>query len=150
MVRVWVSAGLAVLGIVAAVLAAGGLPWSLRPVSALAALTEQDGAPTVGAPGAREMTDLALRQLRQGRGGDSPDTMEALTRAVVRDLRRSAGTSALEHAARRAAAAGPADAYVAALLAEAHRDDRPGNVTRTSGTVGAKLSDILARPVPRP
>jgi cobalamin biosynthesis protein CobD/CbiB len=150
MVRVWVAAGLAVLGIVAAVLAAGGLPWSLRPVSASAALTEPALAPVVATPDAREVTDLALRQLRQGRGGDSPDAMQALTRTVVRDLRRSAGTSALEHAVRRAAEAGQADAYVAALLAEAQKDAAPGNVTRTSGSVASKLSDIIARPVPRP
>lgn len=150
MVRVWVAAGLAVLGIAAAVLAAGGLPWSLRPVSASVALPPPGGTVAVATPGAREVTELALRQLRQGHGGESAEAMETLTRTVVRDLRRSAGTAALEQAVRRASAAGKPDAYVAALLAEVRKGGAPDHVTLTSGSVGARLSDIIARPVPRP
>lgn len=150
MVRVWVAAGLAILGIVAAVLAAGGLPWSLQPVGASVALPRPGGAEAVAAPGAREVTDLALRQLRQGRGGDGAEAMETLTRAVVRDLRRSTGTTALEKAVRRASAASKPDAYVAALLAEARKGGALDSVTLTTGALGVKLPDIIARPVPRP
>lgn len=150
MARVWVGAALAVLGLVAAVMAAGGLPWSMRPVGAPAALgasaTVPAPVPVPPAPTddpARHLTELALRQLRQAK---SPDDMSVLTQAVVRDLLRNGGTSALERAVRQAAKAAPADdAFVKALRAEAQ-----GGGADMSDRIRARVSDILARPAPRP
>ncbi len=158
MARLWVGAALAVLGLVAAVMAAGGLPWSMRPMGApvplSAAATERAPHPKVTLPSApasaddpaRQLTDLALRQLRPSAAPVNPDDMAALTRAVVRDLRRAGGTTALERAVRQSPKPAPADdAYVAALLTEAKRGGMD-----TADQIRARLSDVIARPAPRP
>ena len=148
MARAWVVAGLAVLGLVAAMMAAGGLPWSLRPIGAAGLSTAPDAAlaqvPT-GQDAARQVTDLALDQLRRARAQDAPDPLEALTQTVVRDLMRGQGPAALERAVRRAPPGNNRDAYVAALRAEAH-SGAPSNVT----PVQARLTDSQKRPAPRP
>jgi hypothetical protein len=135
MLRLGVIALLAVLGVVSAVMAIGGLPWGAGPAAVV-----QEPAPQ-GGEAARALTDQAVAQLRRASPAAAPaDDMQAVTRSVVAQLQRVQGTP-LERAVRQAMQADTGDIRVDRLLQEAPRL-RPAP---RPDPVQARLEDLVRR-----